>query len=142
MIGGQFLAHEGIEGAWDKVEKGLEVTYSPLVAGHVFGGLAILLLAVWRISIKIKRGSPALPESEPKIQKIAAHATHGILYLLMLLVPISGAVAWFGGVMPAADGHEVMTSILLFVVALHFVAALYHHFYLKTDILRRMLRRE
>jgi len=140
LIIAQFVLNEGIENAWDKIEKGGAMEFSPLVAAHVGGGILILLLALWRISVKIKLGSPALPENEPKWQKIAAHATHGFLYLLLILIPLSGLSAWFGGILPAAEAHEFLAGALMFLVALHFAAAMYHHFVLKTDILRRMLK--
>ncbi len=138
----QFVLHEPMSDAWELIGKGESVAFSPLVASHVFGGILILLLTLWRVSIKIKRGSPALPENEPKAQQIAAHATHGILYLLLILLPLSGMSAWFGGILPAADAHGVMRIVLLVVVGLHFLAAIYHHFVLKTDVMRRMLKPE
>lgn len=142
VIAAQFLLADGMETSWDMIEKGQVPAFSFGATAHVTGGILVLLFSIWRMAIKIRRGSPALPESEPRIQKIAAHATHGILYLLLILVPASGLGAWFGGVMSSADAHEVLTTILLIVVGLHFAAAIYHHFILKSNILRRMLRAE
>jgi len=142
VIAEQFLLNEPMSEAWDLVEKGQVPSFTLMVFGHVAGGVLVLLLAIWRISIKVKRGSPDLPENESKLQKILAHATHGFLYLLMILVPVSGLSAWFGGIEAAADGHEVLTTVLLILIALHFAAALYHRFVLKSGVMERMLKPE
>ena len=60
----------------------------------------------------------------------------------MLLMPVSGLVAWFGGVDTAADAHEVMSNLMLFVVGVHVAAALWHQFWLKDHLLLRMMRAE
>lgn len=140
LIAAQFLFHEPIADAWDRVEKGLAVAFDPLVAAHVFGGLLILGLVVWRLYLRITLGAPALPEKEPAAMKLIARVTHLGLYGLMLLMPISGAVAWFGGVEAAAEGHEVMKVVLLLLIGLHIVGALYQQFVLRTNIMARMKR--
>ena len=75
-----------------------------------------------------------------KVQGILAKLTHVGLYALMILMPLSGSVAWFGGVEAAAQGHDVMKVILLALVALHVMGALYHQFILRDDTLARMRR--
>ena len=138
LIAAQFLLHEPISEAWDKIEDGLPYAFHPLIAAHVFGGLLILVLVLWRGKIRLSHGAPSLPAEEPALMKLAAHATHLSLYALMVLLPVSGAVAWFGGVEAAGEAHEVMRAVLLFLVLLHVVAALYHQFVLKTNIMARM----
>ncbi|SMH49997.1 cytochrome b [Maritimibacter sp. HL-12] len=134
----QFVLHDSIADAWERIEDGLEVGFDPLVAQHVFTGLLILLLVMIRMAIKAKRGAPALPENEPAILKLAAHGTHLALYALLILMPVSGAVAWFGGVEKAADGHEAMKVLVLVLVAVHVAGALFQHFVLKSNVLTRM----
>lgn len=140
MVAAQFLLHDAIVAAWIAFKKGEAIAFSPMVTGHVVGGTVILLLAVWRISIKIKRGSPPLPANESRLQQIIAHATHGLLYLLMLLMPMSGLVAWFGNVDLAADAHSAMRIVFIILILLHFLGALYHRFILKSGVMERMLR--
>jgi len=140
VIALQYLLHEPIAEAWERVEDGLTYEFHPLIAAHVLGGLAVLVLVLWRIRIRLSRGAPALPEKEPALMKLAAHGAHLALYALMVLMPVSGAVAWFGGVEAAAEAHEVMRALLLLLVVLHVLAALFHQFVLKTDIMARMKR--
>ena len=140
LIALQYLLHEPIAEAWGKIEEGLTYDFHPLIAAHVVAGLAVLVLALWRIKIRLTRGAPALPAGEPAAMKLAAHVVHGALYALMLLMPVSGAVAWFGGVETAGEAHEVLRILLLALVALHVLAALYHQFVLKTNIMERMKR--
>ena len=118
--------------------------------------LPALLFVVWTL---LRRGPP-LPDM-PRWQRIAAHATHGLLYLLMLALPVSGylistsagaAVQVFGAfAVPglvnggealrdtAIDLHWAMGYGVLAVVALHAGAALKHQFLDRDGLLRRML---
>ena len=132
----QFLTGDAMGEVWDKVEKGGDAASTP----HVWAGVTILILAIIRIAIKVQRGSPELPADQPAWQKMAAHATHGILYLLMLVIPLSGMAAWFMGLKISAEFHEAMTGVFLFVFAVHFVGALYHRFVLKSGVMERMLK--
>jgi cytochrome b561 len=125
--------------------------------------LAVLLRVIWRLTHK----PPPLPEMPP-IEKAAAKATHGLLYLLMLGIPLTGwalvSVSVLNlptvlyGVMPwphlpilseitnKAPVEAVMKFIhgklawvLIALIVLHAGAALRHHFILRDGILRRML---
>ncbi|MFN3845227.1 MAG: cytochrome b [Paracoccaceae bacterium] len=137
VIALQFILHDGISDAWDVIEKGGTIAFSPLVASHVAGGFVVLGFVVWRLVLRFQRGVPALPAGSG-VQHLAAHVGHFGLYALMVAVPISGAVAWFGGVSDAADAHEVLKTLLLVFVAAHVAAALLHQFWLKDGLLLRM----
>jgi len=131
-----------------------------LLTRHKSVGMLVLLLALARIAWKLlSQGRPA-PLGEAAIRKAAA-AGHGLLYLLLLLQPLSGwamssaanyPVTFFGWFQfPSllapnhdlherlADVHAALFYVLVTVAALHVAVALYHHFYLKDAILRRML---
>lgn len=138
LIAFQFLAHEPMAKAWDTLMKGGEFAFSPLIAGHVIAGGAVAVFALWRLTLRMKRGVPPLPEKEPPLMQLAAHVIHWSLYALMLLVPVSGSMAWFGGVKPAAEAHEILKTVLLLLVILHVAGALYHQFVLKTNLMERM----
>jgi cytochrome b561 len=111
----------------------------PLVLAHVAGGGLVLLVALWRLRLRAGRAAPAAAGASAT-QRALAGATHLGLYALMILMPVSGSLAWFGGVELAAQGHNLLKLALLALVALHVAGALYHHFVLKDGLLDRMRR--
>lgn len=136
----QFALHEPIHAAWEAMTEGREVVPSPLIAQHVFGGLLVLVLAALRLVVRLTRGVPALPANEPAPLKLVAHVTHWSLYGLMILLPLTGAMAWFGGVQGAAAAHGVLRAVLLLLVLVHIIGALVQQFVFKTNIMARMKR--
>lgn len=126
---------------------------------HASLGMLILLLAVARIGWRLANKGRPVPVGEGLMKKAAA-AGHGLLYLLVLAQPLSGWAMWsaaghtaslFGAFgFPALVGanpelHEVLEGVhealfytLVAVAVLHAAAALYHHAFLKDDVLRRM----
>ncbi|RDS79813.1 cytochrome b [Dyella monticola] len=75
-----------------------------LIAIHKPLGIAILLLAIVRLIVRLRNPPPPLPDDLPAIQKIAAYASHYLLYALMLVIPLVG---W---AMLSAGGYPVMLS--------------------------------
>ncbi len=136
----QFVLNDAVGAAWRAFVKGEEIAFNPLVAQHVFGGILILALVVWRIAIRARRGAPLPPENESASLQMVAQATHGLLYMLIIALVVSGGLAWFGNIRAAAETHEVMTTLLMILVGLHVVGALYHQFVLKTNLMVRMKR--
>jgi len=127
---------------------------------HKWVGVTILALAVLRIVWRLTHRAPAM-EKMPRWQQLAAHAGHGLLYVLMLAVPLSGWIysnatgyrVVYLGKLPLPnlvgrdkaladswhEAHEVLATVLVVVVGLHVLAALQHHFIHKDNTLRRML---
>ena len=134
----QYVLHEPIAAAGEAMRTGGTPEPSPLIIQHVVGGLLIFLLVVWRLALRVRRGAPALPAEEPMMLKGIAHLTHWVLYALMILLPLSGAAAFFGQVEPAAAAHSAMRVVMLLFVLLHIVGALFQQFILKTNIMDRM----
>ena len=111
-------------------------------------GIAILLLALVGLGNRLRHRPPPLPNDLPAIQKLAALASHWLLYALMLAMPLIGwamvsaggyPVVMFGGVhLPAIAPHSpelfallrrahgVLAYALLATVLMHLSAALYH----------------
>jgi cytochrome b561 len=58
----------------------------------------------------------------------------------MILMPVGGSLAWFGGVKAAEEGHNVMKFILLALGAQRVGAALCRQFVLRDGRLARMRR--
>lgn len=137
----QYIFKDAMSAAWKALEDGLEPAFDPLVLAHVAGGALVLVFALWRLSIRARRGAPAIV-GDSAVQRALAKGTHLGLYALMILMPISGSIAWFGGVDAAAQGHNILKVALLALIALHVAGALWHQFVLKDGLLMRMHRSE
>lgn len=142
LVAFQFLAHDGIEESWRAFVRGEPATIgtSTLTVMHWVTGILVLLLALARIRLRLTRGAPSPPADEPRLMQMAAEAVHGSIYLLLLLLPISGAVAWFLGVRAAGAVHELLTNLLLAAIVLHVAGALFQHFVRRSQVLIRMFR--
>jgi cytochrome b561 len=134
--------------------------HTRLVAIHKPLGIAILLFAIVRLIVRRRRPPPPLPADLPVPQKLAAYASHWLLYALMIAMPLIG---W---AMLSAGGYPVMLSssirlppilpfdpvafailrhlhtwlaLLLFVTFLaHLAAALYHGLIRRDGVLSSM----
>ncbi|KTD41029.1 cytochrome b [Legionella parisiensis] len=138
---------------------------SPLASRYIMlhksVGFTILLLGIlffiWHI-INIK---PFPPVTQPRWQYITSKAVHHTLFILIMLMPIVGYLlicadgksidffGWFiipcliskndylGGIMFST--HQTIAYLILILVGIHFLAALYHHFICKDNVLKRML---
>jgi cytochrome b561 len=127
---------------------------------HKSVGLVILTLAAMRIAVRTCRGAPPLVEGLPGWQRAAAYVSHYALYVLIVLVPVTGWTATSIGYPPvrlfwtipvtlpfAHDEklaeriyavHDVLAYTLAGIVAVHVAAALYHHFVRRDRTLLRM----
>lgn len=128
---------------------------------HKWAGVTVFLLVLARLAWRITHRPPALPPGMPAWQVKAAKAGHHLLYLLMVIVPLSGwlmssakgfQTVWFG-VLPLPDllakdealgealllTHRLLNWFFMLVVAGHVVAALKHHFIDRDGLLSRML---
>ena len=75
--------------------------YASLIALHRPLGIAILLLAALRLVLRVATGAPPLPADLPRVQQRAARASHILLYLAMIGLPLIG---W---AMLSAGGYPV-----------------------------------
>lgn len=142
-----------------------DLPFSPqrlrLISYHKWIGITVFLLVLFRLLWRTTHSAPALPDTIPQWQKLAATATHGLLYLLMVAVPLSGwlfssaagvPVVYLGLVrLPDLIGadkalaanlkelHEILNYVMLGVVIAHVLAAIKHHFIDKDAVLVRML---
>ncbi|MEJ0095758.1 MAG: cytochrome b/b6 domain-containing protein [Methylocella sp.] len=57
---------------------------------HKSVGITVLGLAILRILWRASHKPPPLPASYSPLERLSAHAAHGLLYLLILALPISG----------------------------------------------------
>ena len=61
--------------------------YVPLLVTHKTLGIAILILALIRIAVRLRSGTPPLPRDLPEPMRLAAKLSHYALYALMLAMP-------------------------------------------------------
>ena len=135
---------------------------------HKSFGILVLGLSLLRMLRRLMNPPPALPDSMPRWEKIAAKATHCAFYVLMLALPLTGwalnstsihHIVLFGvvpfpnlPVLPdlpnkkeigeVLEGtHGAMASILAALLVLHVGGALKHHFIDRDSVLLRMLPR-
>lgn len=126
---------------------------------HKLIGLTVLSLMVLRLIWALMNVKPALPAGTPAWQRSVEKAAHGLIYGLVILMPLSG---WIGAVaggrpphlggfkfdlpIPENDAlfsaayvmHGNVALLLIALLSLHVLAAFYHHFILKDNILVRM----
>jgi len=131
-----------------------------LIALHFSLGSAVMVAIVVALAWRVIHPVPQTTEI-PRWQQILATFTHWVLYLLIFVMTILGWAAtnfrgWpvnLFGVIPlpalankgdswahtAGDIHTFLVNVLLGLVAIHVLAALYHHFIARDRVLRRML---
>lgn len=127
---------------------------------HKWAGVTVLALAALRLLWRLGHRAPAYPATMPAWQHAAAHGLHGLLYVLMFAVPLSGyfyslaagvPVVYFGlfqlpaliepdpGLKAALkDVHYGLNMLLAGTVGLHVAAAL-KHLLDRDGIMQRML---
>ncbi|SDF79274.1 cytochrome b561 [Celeribacter baekdonensis] len=105
---------------------------------HVIVGVVTLALMTLRVLVRLIQGAPAMPPAPHPLMEKAAQLVHVGLYATMILTPMAGASAWFLGVKIAGDAHEVLVNLTVLLILVHVVAALYHQFILKDNLLKRM----
>ena len=131
---------------------------------HKSTGLLLLALVLLRLGWRLYAGAPAPLPEVPAWQRRLATATHALLYLLILAMPLSGwlydsasglrPLRWYGLFdvprLSAPDegtadlalaAHEWLFWVLLVLVIAHAGAALYHHLFRNDATLARMLPR-
>jgi cytochrome b561 len=135
---------------------------------HMSTGLSVLSLSVLRVVWRLIHKAPALPADMRVVTRWLARLSHWFLYGFMLVAPLTGwlvllvrrkPISMFGlftwpnlsfvSAMPheqrsiyhdvALPLHTWISYAGMALVGLHLSAALYHHFYRRDDVLRRML---
>jgi len=133
-----------------------------LLAIHKPLGIAILILAIVRLTVRLRHPPPPLPADLPALQKLAALASHWLLYALMLAMPLIGWAMLSAGGYPVMLGqslrlppifptnavafavlrhlHGWFALLLLLTFLAHMGAALYHGLIRRDGVLSSMIR--
>ena len=142
------LAHEALPKGWQ------------VMPVHKSIGLTVLALTLGRIGWRLAHPAPPLPGDLRPWERLAAKASHLLLYALMLALPLTGwamssgpkryPLSWFGLVdvpyLPMSadaaklghDAHGLFGWAMIALLLLHVGAALRHHFVLRDNVLARM----
>ena len=127
---------------------------------HFMLGLSVLLLVSFRIFTRLTNAIPPIEPKLPSWQKIASALMHSLLYVWMVAMPILGwlvlsaadkPIPFFGLELPALVGadketakslkeiHELLGVTGYWLIGLHVLAAMFHHFIKRDNTLVRML---
>jgi cytochrome b561 len=132
-----------------------------LFVWHKSTGMLILALLALRLLWRLANRAPALPANMAAWERGAAHASHFLLYALMIALPVTGWVISSASNVPfrifwaiplpaivapdkaVADSfstvHGWLVTLLALVLVAHIGAALRHHFVRRDTVLTRML---
>lgn len=123
-------------------------------------GITILLLVAIRIVYNSLQVTPAILPKPPHWQHLFGKMMHYALYIFLVVVPVAGwlmlsakgkPIAFFGLELPALIGpdralgkqlenlHETLAQVGYFLIGLHALAALFHHYIVRDNTLVRML---
>jgi cytochrome b561 len=127
---------------------------------HRSFGLVVFLLVWLRLIWRLIDTEPAIDPLPPQWQALAGRFVHYALYLLMILLPISGylmsnaagkTVMLFGAPLPMLiaankplaseikEVHEAIGNLGYLLIGVHAAAALFHHYVQRDTTLKRML---
>ena len=132
-----------------------------IFALHKSVGITVLALLVVRLLWRLVDKRPPYPPRMPGWQRVASEISHGLLYLMLFIQPLSGwlynsasnfPLRWFNlFTLPALSGpdrelkrlahdiHETGWIIIAVLLSIHVAAALKHHFIDRDITLARML---
>jgi cytochrome b561 len=128
---------------------------------HFSFGITIIIVMILRVLWRLTHRAPPLPAGTSRGQALAAQLMHFALYALLFVIPFAGwvwanalgfTVTLFGLVsMPAlvpkgssllhiaSRTHAFLAGTIVILIGLHVLAALWHWYYEKDDVLERML---
>ena len=127
---------------------------------HKLTGLTILALMILRAIWALMNVKPELPATDPSWQRSGARIVHLLLYFLVIAMPLAGWIGSSAGGKPphlgeyklllpvdqskvlaeaAFDTHNMLAIVIITFLVLHILAALYHYFICKDNVLQRML---
>ena len=133
---GDFMGH-----LWHAAKDNRPVGQTTAFLGyfHIVIGCVILAAVAARLADRWIAGRPPHPEGDPLWATWLSTAVHGLLYAILLLMPVLGLAAWFTGQQSLAHLHTFLWTPLLVLAGLHICGALVQHVVFKTPVLARMV---
>ena len=129
-------------------------------AWHFMLGMLVFLLVLARIALRLTSPTPAITPEPALWQQRLAGLMHLMLYAMMVVLPLIGWLAlsaagkpipFFGLQLPPLTGedkalakavkelHKVAGTAGYFLIGLHALAGLFHHYLVRDNTLTRML---
>ena len=140
--------------------RSLEPWQLTLLTIHKSFGVLVAVLVIVRLIIRVFSTVPPLPQDLGRLQAIIAKLSHGVLYGLMIAMPLSGYLMQYAAGRPIEvfglfrlpaslkvdieryaifrELHGWLAIILIALIVLHVAAALHHQFVRKDDVLKSM----
>ncbi|WP_130835712.1 cytochrome b561 [[Erwinia] mediterraneensis] len=133
-----------------------------IIITHFSAGFCVLLVMLTRLCLRTRFTTPAITPPARPWQSGLAHLVHAAIYALFILLPalalssryLSGREWWLFGIsMPVAQPpapevaavlihwHKILAPAGYWLIGLHALAALFHHYCLRDNTLVRMLPR-
>jgi cytochrome b561 len=126
---------------------------------HFMLGLTVFALVWLRIAARLRWPAPPIVPTPPRWQRGMSAAVHGFFYVLMIGMPIGGwlilsgeakVIPFWGLELPPLmapdkalahrieEVHEKVGTLGYWLIGLHALAALAHHYIWKDNVLQRM----
>ncbi len=153
------LLQFGLAETWDFFPRPVKHV---MITGHMSFGLILTAVILFRIVWRLKFGRVLAPAGHGLLDR-AAKALHHVLYVLVAAEIVLGfatrwtdnhALSFFGLGIPSPFGtfskatghfvdhiHDYNAWLIMGLVTIHALAALGHHYWLKDNVLQRMLPR-
>lgn len=127
---------------------------------HKSIGITLGLLILLRIFWRLKYGAPPLPAHLPDWQKLAAKASHLLMYLCMIIMPLSGylgssftkyPIKYWGHTLPhwgwesaalkeiCSQVHHATVIVFMVLIGIHLLAAI-KHMIARDGVIQRITR--
>ncbi len=130
-----FLTHDAMIAA---VAAARDSGTAPFPTLHTAAGMVAFFAILIRLWLRRRRGAPA-PQGAA-FNQMAAEWGHRLLYALLVIVPILGALNWFGGLQALEPLHKYAGRGLILLSLGHALMAIFHQVVKKDGTLMRMVR--
>ena len=134
----QFLSPSGIGEVFKLRLENKDFEVGALASLHMAVGTLIILFIFSRVWMRLSNLVPQDQNDGQRSLKFLARIVHFSMYGVLLLLPVSGGIAWFQLSIDARNVHEFLSPVLLILVLIHVLASLVHHFIGKHSIFKRM----
>ncbi|BCT34351.1 cytochrome b [Pseudomonas protegens] len=133
-----------------------------IVEAHFMLGLTVFVLVWLRLFARTQGVAPKIVPNPPQWQRLLATLMHWALYLFMIAMPLLGwlttsakghQVMFYGFDLPLLvtedknlakqlqGWHELLGTFGYWLIGLHALAGLYHHYVMRDNTLQRMWRK-